>query len=648
MLKNNKVLKILTIIIVLIIVLISINALTGNKIINGIYSAITGKAIGESAESKITYIVYDNQNENDIKTLVTIKNEDGIEYIKKPDGVQINGYGKRKISIDIDNIAIDEERTFKIKSTRGSETEKVLKITKEGISKQVQIIVDDTELGLENTIVNAQVFYAMQRDTDRIKYKLNETDTEQDYTGNIKIDLSQGSIATIYLTKEDEKGNKLYIEKESNIQGLKFLTLSEATWENGRAKITMTKESDIQEGEKVEYAIYGTNSVEWKELEENSKEIDNLEYGTVVVANLIDVNGEDKAIVSKRVTDTIAPRRVEVELVPTSIMIGETAQGSIIVEDDESGVNFSKAKSNESKYLFHKQRIIENENESMYTGKLSGTITDENITHILNATGTYYLHVMVKDIAGNITYSVSNNTIEVHGIPATTVEEYISINAQKANEYIGRIVKNYTAGNVEWKIFDIINGKIILITSNAVATGATGSGNGSLEAYLAGNDARFNYTMPSFNGFRDIYNLNSYLDSSSNKFGESVRGGVTIQEFCSSFNKTHDNLDEKIYCDSSNSYGYGLRHRTGGVNKDCSIATTTGGNGVYYIGGDAWWTVSPAMWLYDAVLPIYGTRTGGQGKQERHKIRPSVITTSGLHLVRVDDEDITKGYYLEK
>ena len=47
-----------------------------------------------------SYIVYDNQDEKNIKTLVTINSENGIEYIECPDGRKINGNSKSTITLD--------------------------------------------------------------------------------------------------------------------------------------------------------------------------------------------------------------------------------------------------------------------------------------------------------------------------------------------------------------------------------------------------------------------------------------------------------------------------------------------------------------------------------------------------------------------
>ena len=63
----------------------------------------------------ITYQVYDNSDENKIKTLVTINDNNGIEYVEYPDGTKIETNNKTQFSVNY-NMAKDENYTFKIKT----------------------------------------------------------------------------------------------------------------------------------------------------------------------------------------------------------------------------------------------------------------------------------------------------------------------------------------------------------------------------------------------------------------------------------------------------------------------------------------------------------------------------------------------------
>ena len=70
----------------------------------------------------ITYQVYDNSDENKIKTLVTVNDNSGIEYVEYPDGTKIETNNKTQFSVDY-NMAKDENYTFKIKSKNNEEVQ---------------------------------------------------------------------------------------------------------------------------------------------------------------------------------------------------------------------------------------------------------------------------------------------------------------------------------------------------------------------------------------------------------------------------------------------------------------------------------------------------------------------------------------------
>lgn len=145
---------------------------------------------------------------------------------------------------------------------------------------------------------------------------------------------------------------------------------------------------------------------------------------------LIIVVGE-KDVSNKNLEDKKAPTVTEVKInTNNSIATGKTVSITIKAEDNQSGIDYTKEKSNESKYLFHTDKIIENESEETYTGTLSGAITGENMTPTINKAGTYYLHVMIKDIEGNISYGVSNETINVEN----SIEELAEFARQHKND----------------------------------------------------------------------------------------------------------------------------------------------------------------------------------------------------------------------
>lgn len=120
-LKNKKII-IYVLIILLVILLVAI--LNNNfKIIEKITNGRLQNADEETTEIPlITYQVYDNSDENKIKTLVTINDNNGIEYVEYPDGTKIETNNKTQFSVDY-NMAKDENYTFKIKSKNNEEVQ---------------------------------------------------------------------------------------------------------------------------------------------------------------------------------------------------------------------------------------------------------------------------------------------------------------------------------------------------------------------------------------------------------------------------------------------------------------------------------------------------------------------------------------------
>lgn len=76
-----------------------INVLSGNKVINTIYTTLLASG-GTETGNMLNYSVISYNDDNNINVLVKINNDDGIEYIITPEGNRINGNGKKQIALD--------------------------------------------------------------------------------------------------------------------------------------------------------------------------------------------------------------------------------------------------------------------------------------------------------------------------------------------------------------------------------------------------------------------------------------------------------------------------------------------------------------------------------------------------------------------
>lgn len=114
--------KIIIYVIIIFFVILLVAILNNNfKIIERIANGRLKNADEEKAELPlISYQVYDNSDESNIKTLVTVNDSNGIEYVEYPDGTKIETNNKTQFSVDY-NMANDENYTFKIKTKSNEE-----------------------------------------------------------------------------------------------------------------------------------------------------------------------------------------------------------------------------------------------------------------------------------------------------------------------------------------------------------------------------------------------------------------------------------------------------------------------------------------------------------------------------------------------
>src|SRR5699024_1254789 len=107
-------------------------------------------------------------------------------------------------------------------------------------------------------------------------------------------------------------------------------------------------------------------------------------------------------------------------------LIGESLTATVTHSDAKSGVDISK-----SGWVFNTNAsAMGTDNTAAYTGKF--TTNPETITLSSSNAGTYYLHVLTTDVAGNKTETVSE-AITISSITGTVSKNGdVSWNAGKA------------------------------------------------------------------------------------------------------------------------------------------------------------------------------------------------------------------------
>lgn len=128
--KKIKLYKYVIFVVILILLLCTFAAV-------GIISTVQNKQTEKLNKKELfSYIVYDNQDEKNIKTLVTINSENGIEYIECSDGDKIYGNNKNSITIDY-KVKKNENNIFKIKEAEKETKEENIFVDDEYIEKNV-------------------------------------------------------------------------------------------------------------------------------------------------------------------------------------------------------------------------------------------------------------------------------------------------------------------------------------------------------------------------------------------------------------------------------------------------------------------------------------------------------------------------------
>ena len=165
------------------------------------------------------------------------------------------------------------------------------------------------------------------------------------------------------------------------------LSIQGPTWNNGTASLTVKKGESVSASLYIEYKKEGEET--YTRLENDT--INNIANGEKIYIHFTDGTrvGTDKEI---DVSDTTDPT-AEIELSTTSVTTNKNFIATITLSD-ESGIDIAN-----SRYVFNTNRGNIGEESESYTGAFTQNPQDI----ILNAptAGTYYLHVLAVDKAGN-------------------------------------------------------------------------------------------------------------------------------------------------------------------------------------------------------------------------------------------------------
>ena len=219
-------------------------------------------------------------------------------------------------------------------------------------------------------------------------------------TSITKGELEQNTSYTIKVEVADVAGNKGQATKEITTgkiadagEGLAngAIIASSPVWSNGTASITLSTSSGLT----IQYQKGGISG-SWT----TGTNVTGLHHRDTVFARLTDgknYGGE----ASITILDTVAPQDAGISLSGTSTTTAGSVTAKVTLKDNESGVNAIS-----SRWIYNTTSGAIGENESSYTG--GSFSSGQRITLKATTAGTYYLHVLTVDNAGNKKETISS------------------------------------------------------------------------------------------------------------------------------------------------------------------------------------------------------------------------------------------------
>ena len=233
------------------------------------------------------------------------------------------------------------------------------------------------------------------------------TAEEKSETRHVFSGLTQGGIYTIKV-EATKDGKEQIVEKTVQVGEIPLAIEGDIIWTgNGQAEVRIyTNETGYQ----IEWQKNGISEGSWTREASGVKEktITGLVNGDIIYARLYDGTSSGKNA-NIEVRDDIDPTAT-IKLSGTAVEVGGTLTAEVTQTDNESGINISQ-----TKWVLNTEAGNIGTEASKYTGG-TFTKTSETITIPTTTGGTYYLHVLTVDNAGNKKEIISEK-IEITSVP---------------------------------------------------------------------------------------------------------------------------------------------------------------------------------------------------------------------------------------
>jgi Tfp pilus assembly major pilin PilA len=251
-------------------------------------------------------------------------------------------------------------------------------------------VVKKTTNSIEIEVVRAEgasnFKYSIKKQGEEYGAAEEKSETRHVFSG-----LTQGGIYTIKV-ETTKDGKQQIVEKTVQVGEIPLAIEGDVIWKIGQAEVRIyTNETGYQ----LEWQKNGISEGSWTREASGVKEktITGLVNGDIIYARLYDGISSGK-YANIEVRDDIVPTAT-IKLSGTAVEIGKPLTAEVVQTDNESGINI-----NQTKWVLNTEAGNIGIEASKYTG---GTFakTQETITIPTTTGGTYYLHVLTVDNAGN-------------------------------------------------------------------------------------------------------------------------------------------------------------------------------------------------------------------------------------------------------
>ena len=267
-------------------------------------------------------------------------------------------------------------------------------------------VVKKTTNSIEIEVVRAEgasnFKYSIKKQGEEYGAAEEKSETRHVFSG-----LTQGGIYTIKV-EATKDGEQQIVEKTVQVGEIPLAIDGDVIWTgNGQASVRIYTE---EEGYQLEWQKNEIVEGSWTRETSGVKEktITGLVNGDIIYARLYDGISSGK-YANIEVMDKIEPNAT-IKLSGTTVEVGETLTAEITQTDEGSGVDINK-----TKWVLNTEAGNIGTEVSKYTGG-TFTKTSETITIPTTTGGTYYLHVLTVDNAGNKKEIISEK-IEITSVP---------------------------------------------------------------------------------------------------------------------------------------------------------------------------------------------------------------------------------------